>query len=365
MALNIYCGLMGHGKTYACVKEVIVPNFSKGRHIVSNIEGLNVELIKAYCFDKKLVKSEDDFGTIKIVHDDELMKPNFFPSEEVDTDGNVLKIVPGICQPGDLIVIDEAWKYFQKSEKITKVQDTFLRKMRHYVNEFGHTSDLVLITQDHTMLSQSFKNLCEMLFYTKKLKTLGARGENTFVLTIYEGNKTTRTNEISHSVHTYDKEIFPLYKSYSKENAKEGQIDKRTSFFNSPKFRWTVGISIFLIFSCAYMLYSQVKKYDDRAKEEIARQQAIEDKKKKVEGKTATSPQVSSNSAVNGQVATSSSNSISTLKTITGAVVSDNRFLIFVKDENKNVKVYNNPICNGSGSFMVCDIDNEKINYYK
>jgi zona occludens toxin len=49
MPINAYVGLMGSGKSYEVVSSVIVPAVSQGRRVVTNVEGLQDDEIKAYC----------------------------------------------------------------------------------------------------------------------------------------------------------------------------------------------------------------------------------------------------------------------------------------------------------------------------
>ena len=43
MAIKAYTGIMGSGKTYEVVSEVIRTALAQGRRVVSNIAGLNYE----------------------------------------------------------------------------------------------------------------------------------------------------------------------------------------------------------------------------------------------------------------------------------------------------------------------------------
>ncbi|MBJ5389082.1 hypothetical protein JGG32_25795, partial [Salmonella enterica subsp. enterica serovar Typhimurium] len=40
MAINLYVGLQGAGKSYESVKSVVLPALAQGQRVVSNIEGL-------------------------------------------------------------------------------------------------------------------------------------------------------------------------------------------------------------------------------------------------------------------------------------------------------------------------------------
>lgn len=365
MAINAYVGLMGHGKTYQAVKSVIVQKYFEGRNIVTNIEGINIENINKYLLDKYKDSKIEDFGTITIIKDDDITKPDFFPFELYGEDGNVLESKNGICQSGDLIVIDEAWKYWNSTEKLHKQHETFFRKMRHYVNDKGHTSDLVIITQDHTVLNRSLKNLIEMIFVTKKIKTLGSKSENSFTLTIFEGNKLTKSSQISHTVNLYDKDIFPLYKSYSKANAKEVLVDSRVNYFKGAYFKYSMIAAGLCIIIPLWFFYDFYKSYQEKA---AAHEKALIEKQTKkadVDNKTPGTSSSSSLPSENKPTSAFVNNDLkkpSTSIRITGAVFSENRFIIFIK-ENESVKMIVNPKCFGSGYTIACNIDNEVVTY--
>ncbi|MBJ3095365.1 hypothetical protein JGB36_23440 [Salmonella enterica subsp. enterica serovar Derby] len=48
MAINLYVGLQGAGKSYESVKSVVLPALAQGQRVVSNIEGLDSEKVYAY-----------------------------------------------------------------------------------------------------------------------------------------------------------------------------------------------------------------------------------------------------------------------------------------------------------------------------
>lgn len=79
MAISVYCGVMGSGKSYEGVKTAIVPAIARGRRVVTNISGINEAAIHDY-----LVKKGHDPAKLgKVIHfeNDALKHPGFFPSE--------------------------------------------------------------------------------------------------------------------------------------------------------------------------------------------------------------------------------------------------------------------------------------------
>lgn len=95
MAISAYIGIPGSGKSYEAVCNVIIPAFTSGRRVVTNIYGLQK--------DKITERYPDATGEIIVVDNDDVLKADFFPFKGGEG---------SFCQFGDLIVIDEAWRIF-------------------------------------------------------------------------------------------------------------------------------------------------------------------------------------------------------------------------------------------------------------
>lgn len=242
MTITCYTGLMGSGKTYEVVSHVILEALKKGRRIVTNIDGLDFDQIKEH-FIK--VKFDNDIGSIHKIKNEEVEKQNFFP-EENDVDS--------IVKFGDLVILDEAWNFYPTDKKISDSHRRFHREHRHMNHiETGVCCDLVLIVQDISDLHRMVKCVVEVTYRTFKLKSLGFSSR--YRLDVYEGYKLTRASHTNRMIRKYDKEIFPLYKSYSAGAGAELETDKRRLIFTGRKFVvWVVFALIFLIYG-GYTIY--------------------------------------------------------------------------------------------------------------
>lgn len=244
MAINAYTGLMGSGKSYEVVSSVIVPAVSQGRRVVTNVEGIDGDAIRAYCIDR-LKAEPHKLGEVVSVTNDQVHQPDFLPhGTEVAT----------ICQPGDLICIDEAWRFWGTDAKLSSEHKVFFREHRHYIHpESGVSCDLALMVQDISDLHRTLKVVVELTTRTVKLKKLGMN--RSYRLELYEGyrlNKKTRFKTINKR---YDKAIFPLYSSYSGGQGKEQAIDKRQNVLTSPLL-WVMVVVILTTFGFSvYYLY--------------------------------------------------------------------------------------------------------------
>ncbi|HGJ5877439.1 MAG TPA: zonular occludens toxin domain-containing protein [Arsenophonus sp.] len=133
----------------------IIPAFIKGRWIVTNIYGISVEKITAYCLEKK--KADDHLlgDTIRI-NNEQIKEANFFP----------FKTETGIAentfwQACNLIYIDEAWCIWENN-KIPEQHRSFIAEHGHFVNSQGVTCDLVLLNQSVANLPRFIKDRIEI-----------------------------------------------------------------------------------------------------------------------------------------------------------------------------------------------------------
>lgn len=79
MAITVYLGVMGSGKSYEAVKSVILPALASGRRVVTNVAGLD----ELKCHEYLKTKGHDPEKLGRIVHfkNEDLRSPNFFPCE--------------------------------------------------------------------------------------------------------------------------------------------------------------------------------------------------------------------------------------------------------------------------------------------
>jgi len=115
MPINAYTGLMGSGKSFECVVSVILPAICAGRRVVTNVDGIDNDACRAYCHEKFDIPIED-LGHIFHCKNEDVTKPNFLPhgsSQET------------FCLPGDMVCIDEAWRFWGTDCKILKEHAIF------------------------------------------------------------------------------------------------------------------------------------------------------------------------------------------------------------------------------------------------
>ncbi|RZI43724.1 zonula occludens toxin [Herbaspirillum sp. HC18] len=209
MPINVYTGLMRSGKTYEVVSEVIVPAVLSGRDVVTNTDGISEERIHAYLSEKHPAKDSSRFGRIRHVSNEDVFKPDFLPYYD---DGKAAH-TDTIVQPGDLVCIDEGWRFWGTDCKLHKHHKSFFLEHGHFTHpETGVACDLVLMIQDMGTLHRFVKNVVAFSFRTHKKVSLGM--SNTYSVTMWEGYKQTKYSSVGNWVRRYNKAIFPLYSSF-------------------------------------------------------------------------------------------------------------------------------------------------------
>lgn len=223
MAITAYIGVPGSGKSYEVVKSVIIPALIRGRRVVTNIYGLKIDDIYSYC-KKKSKKSE--IGSLISVSNDQCKDSEFLPYK--DSSGT-------FCVAGDLVVLDEVWRFWEKDADIHANHRSFVAEHRHFADEkTKFTCDLVVINQAIVNIPRFIKDRIESTFRMNKLKSLGMT--NRYRVDVFNGVKTFKNNLSTQSFSKYEKEIYSLYASHETEGAVEDNVDDRRNIFKNKFF---------------------------------------------------------------------------------------------------------------------------------
>lgn len=254
MPINVYTGLMRSGKSYEVVSQVILEAVAQGRRVVTNVDGINNDLIRAHVAKARKVPI-DQLGIVVHCTNEQVFLPDFLPyfgdekSAHTDT----------FCQPGDLVCIDEAWRFWGTDCKLIKQHKSFFLEHGHFVHaESKVACDLVLMIQDMSTLHRFVRNVVAFSFRTHKKVSLGLA--NTYSVNMWEGSKMTKATMIGTWVRKYDKAVFPLYSSFKGgEQGKTVNVDKRQNVLGNKKL-WAMGGSIVLF--CAAGVYGVIHFFD-------------------------------------------------------------------------------------------------------
>lgn len=265
MAVNLYTGVMGAGKTHEAVKELVLvhsrlaPGAARSRGIVCNISGLDVDKVSAMLGHdctrhvpssdpiqkmRDIAQGLDGASGIQVVSYERVTEPHFFPTEQEVLSGNTSHC---IVQPGDLVILDEAWRYYQPGMKVPPEHMEFLRMHRHMAHPAtGVTCDMAVLIQDLGTLDRKVKNVVESVYKFKKHRAAGLNSR--YLVQQFDGNSTRLSNLVNTWQRKYDPVIFPLYKSHTSSGAVEKNIDRRAVFWKDPKFiALMVGAGLFAV----------------------------------------------------------------------------------------------------------------------
>lgn len=345
MAINAYTGLMGSGKSYEVVSEVILSAILAGRDVVTNIAGVDESAIHDYLVE---LHSSDraKLGHVRHVANDDVMAPGFFPDEDEPGRASVVK-------GGDLVAIDEAWRFWATGEKISREHMQFFRMHRHYVHPVTSVAcDVAMMVQSITDMNRSIRAVVELTCVMTKLKTIGLN--KSYRVDMYEGGKTQKSAKFETYVKRYDKRIYPLYQSYTGGVGKESAIDSRQNVFKNPRL-WFVVVGMVLLFGGCLWLFSFVyhRQVD---KNSVGKSPAAP-----AGGASSVAPGTASVSPV-GQVPVSgaAASTRSTMR-VAGEVWLHGERWVLVVDDVGAVRYENPAAFVGRGVFMVGSIEGQRV----
>lgn len=249
MAITAYIGINGSGKSYECVSGVIVNGVLAGRRIVTNIVGIQPDLIREYCV-KEHKAAEEGLGTVIPVTDEQCTQPDFLPYKG----GDGKCTTHTLCQSGDLVVLDELWRLFGSGHKLTPEQQSFFAEHRHFTHpDTGVACDFAFMSQELSGISRFIRDRIDKTFRMKKLNAVGMN--KNYRVDVYDGHKLVKAALISSYHNRYKSKVFPLYKSHDGGNGTEMVVDKRQSLLTR-KFLFIRVVLPLILFGCglAYLV---------------------------------------------------------------------------------------------------------------
>ena len=192
MAIYLYYGKIGDGKTYHVLANEVVPAARKGRKIYTNLDGLNVRRLAQY------VDREVDVVQWEKVEDIRAA----FNLDQDDKEGVSLKI-----DRGSLLIVDEAQMIFDSRQ--WKDTGPGVLRLCEYHRHFG--LDIVFITQSPGRLDKSLCRLANESLHVKNLRFLGSMFGKRYVINVRQTpwDRETMATVTGH----FKAEIFALYRS--------------------------------------------------------------------------------------------------------------------------------------------------------
>lgn len=253
MGCNAYVGRPRQGKSYEVVVNVVVPALAAGRRVVSNIAGLNYDLIREYLISEKGIDPEV-IGELVLIQTKQLFDPLFWRTDEDEENG-----ISPFIQPGDLLALDELWKVFPRRGDINPRAMNFFRMHGHMpAPDTGFICQIAIISQAVRDINENIQPIVDETYLMTKLTKLGF--SSGYRVDVYQGASVSKSDFVQNfGPLKYNKKFFPFYKSHSQ--AKEGAVaderafDGRGNILKNKLVLIGVPALIVLAIWCNYQLY--------------------------------------------------------------------------------------------------------------
>lgn len=253
MAIKAYVGSMGAGKTYEVCRVVILDALRNGRRVVSNIAGLNYEAFVALLVEEGVPR--DKIGQLICISHEKPLEPEFWRTDEDSKLG-----IEAFIQPGDLLALDEVWRFWEgfSAKGMSPRVKNFFRMHRQFVNPVsGLTCEIAFICQDILDLARSVRSVIEETYVMEKLTVIGAthRYRVDVCRKTYVNRKPLRQLQ-----RTYEEKYFSLYKSHSqaKEDGagpREQNIDNRGNVLRGALFKIVLPLAVPAFIGAVWVLW--------------------------------------------------------------------------------------------------------------
>ncbi len=245
MPIKAYIGLPRAGKTYEVVCNVILPALRQGRRVISNIAGLNYEAFCQILFAEGL--AQEKIGKLILI-EHEKVTDSFFWRCDTDSEYGTETFI----QPGDLIALDEIWRFWKKRGDIHPRAQNFFRTHGHMPHpETGLICEVALISQSLRDINENIRDVLAETYQMVKNSALGS--DKSYIVHIYSRGSTSKDDFIrTLPPRFYNPEYFPLYKSHSQKkdggaDAVEDNPDDRGNILKGAFFKYAMPLSVLLL----------------------------------------------------------------------------------------------------------------------
>jgi len=255
------------------------------------------------------------------------------------------------CRPGDMVCIDEAWRFWGADKKLLSEHKVFFREHRHYVHpETKVSCDLVLMVQDISDLHRTLRVVVELTFRTTKIKSLGL--SKLYRVEMWEGFKLSQRARVSVQNKKYDPAIFPLYSSYDGGKGKELQVDSRQNILKN-KTLWFLAALIVFAF-CAGVFAIRWFFSGDRFKKDApaTAQKASASQKSTPEGSAHVPPEKKAPA------------SFSDAWRVAGVVIFNGERFVLISDVGGRLRYESPSMFALNGPQLIGEVDGMRVTYY-
>ncbi len=250
MPIKAYVGQMRSGKSYEVVSNVILNGLRDGRRVVSNIAGLNYDAMRELLLEEGV--AVDQIGELVVVDHDQVSKPSFWRTDK-DADAGFDSFI----QPGDLVALDEVWRFFKKRGDIEPRALNFFRMHGHMPHpEKGFICEIALITQSIRDINENIRDVIQETYRMTKNTAVGS--ESTYRVDIFSGGSVAKSSFLRQLQRKYNPRYFPLYSSHSQKtgvSAVEKNIDNRANVLQGGLFKFVIPAMLLVILGGVYFVY--------------------------------------------------------------------------------------------------------------
>lgn len=251
MPTKAYIGLPRAGKSYEVVVNVILVALRQGRRVVSNIAGLNYEAMCQILFKEGI--AQEHIGKLVLVDHSEVEKPTFWRTDKDEFEG-----IESFIQPGDLVALDEIWRFWKKRGEIHPRAQNFFRMHGHMPDpKTGLVCEIALITQSIRDINENIRDVVAETYQMVKNTKIGS--DKSYIVHVFQRGSTAKADFIrTLPPRFYNPEFFSLYKSHSQHKEGDAQAveknpDDRANILKGGFFTFVV--PVFLLFGAASLYF--------------------------------------------------------------------------------------------------------------
>lgn len=252
MPVFVHFGPPRQGKTYSAVADQIIPALAKGRHVVTNIEGMaSPERQEALLIAARKINADLEYISFNHINHSDLEKGNIFPRDMRREDEEGTRIFDdsnSVLKFGSLLVWDEA-RSFTTGELPTYWHEA-LTYHGHWVGN-GFATDMVIIHQNWKSLAPLLRSVAEIVY--EFVKKPGGKGYTRFYYHAPGDRDLYRSKAELTESYSFEPEVFACYKT----NAGEGPVNDNvtTTFWKTKTFRRLLGAALFFLCAAGAIIY--------------------------------------------------------------------------------------------------------------
>lgn len=224
MSINFIVGRPGSGKSYEAVRYHVIPNLEKGRKVVTNLP-LNLDHFEKIYGPEILDLIEVKEDVFDKVHG--VIKPFSSASDFINDDFR------NDDNQGALFIIDECHFQYPRTGRTKKASSDLTECLEYFSMHRHYGHDILLMTQSSGKLNKDLLDMIEIMYKVSKHSAAGS--DKSYTQSVYDG-AVGRPAKNTSNLRTYDKKIFPFYKSHtmSDNSVKEAKASDVKPLWKQP-----------------------------------------------------------------------------------------------------------------------------------